>query len=68
MLSQLPYLILYFCCVVQLLQNIVKATELHFPPDAKILSADCKDLCQKLLRRNPGMSKKRCIWKMNVCK
>ncbi|KAH9736181.1 serine/threonine-protein kinase ATG1c [Citrus sinensis] len=50
---QLPYLILYFCCVVQLLQNIVKATELHFPPDAKILSADCKDLCQKLLRRNP---------------
>lgn len=38
---------------IQLLQNIVKATELHFPPDAKILSADCKDLCQKLLRRNP---------------
>ncbi|XP_057971041.1 serine/threonine-protein kinase ATG1c-like [Malania oleifera] len=38
---------------IQLLQNIVKSTELHFPPDSKDLSSDCKDLCQKLLRRNP---------------
>ena len=33
----------------------MKSTELHFPLGAKVLSADCKDLCQKLLRRNPGM-------------
>ncbi|XP_044508804.1 serine/threonine-protein kinase ATG1c-like isoform X3 [Mangifera indica] len=38
---------------IQLLQNIVKSTELHFPPGAKDLSSDCKDLCHKLLRRNP---------------
>lgn len=38
---------------IQLLQNIVKSTELYFPPDVKVLSSDCKDLCQKLLRRNP---------------
>ncbi|XP_034694188.1 serine/threonine-protein kinase ATG1c-like [Vitis riparia] len=38
---------------IQLLQNIVKSSELHFPPDNNDLSADCKDLCQKLLRRNP---------------
>ncbi|KAJ0088678.1 hypothetical protein Patl1_31788 [Pistacia atlantica] len=38
---------------MQLLQNIVKSTELHFPLGAKGLSADCKDLCKKLLRRNP---------------
>ncbi|XP_059647115.1 serine/threonine-protein kinase ATG1c-like isoform X2 [Cornus florida] len=37
----------------QLLQNIVKSSELHFPPDKKNLSLDCIDLCQKLLRRNP---------------
>ncbi|RVX01272.1 Serine/threonine-protein kinase ATG1c [Vitis vinifera] len=37
----------------KLLQNIVKYSELHFPPDNNDLSADCKDLCQKLLRRNP---------------
>ncbi|CAK9185374.1 unnamed protein product [Ilex paraguariensis] len=37
---------------IQLLQNIVKSTELHFPLD-KILSADCMDLCRKLLHRNP---------------
>lgn len=37
---------------IQLLQNIVKSTELHFPPDNN-LSFDCKDLCRKLLRRNP---------------
>ncbi|WJZ81650.1 hypothetical protein VitviT2T_001480 [Vitis vinifera] len=36
-----------------LLQNIVKYSELHFPPDNNALSANCKDLCQKLLRRNP---------------
>lgn len=41
-------------CFVQLLQNIIKSTELHFPPESKDLSSDCKDLCQKLLRRNPG--------------
>ncbi|KAF8006315.1 hypothetical protein BT93_K0571 [Corymbia citriodora subsp. variegata] len=38
---------------IQLLQNIVKSTELQFPPESKDLSSDCKDLCQKLLRRNP---------------
>eukprot|EP00261_Vitis_vinifera_P036348 XP_019077591.1 PREDICTED: serine/threonine-protein kinase ATG1c [Vitis vinifera] len=38
---------------IQLLQNIVKYSELHFPPDNNALSANCKDLCQKLLRRNP---------------
>ncbi|XP_074271344.1 serine/threonine-protein kinase ATG1c isoform X2 [Silene latifolia] len=38
---------------IQLLQNIIKATELRFPPDLKDLSAECVDLCQKLLRRNP---------------
>ncbi|XP_024934982.3 serine/threonine-protein kinase ATG1c isoform X2 [Ziziphus jujuba] len=38
---------------IQLLQNIVKSTELHFPSDSNDLSSECKDLCQKLLRRNP---------------
>ncbi|OIW18905.1 hypothetical protein TanjilG_25348 [Lupinus angustifolius] len=38
---------------IQLLQNIMKSTELQFPPDIQSLSIDCKDLCQKLLRRNP---------------
>ncbi|CAK9151433.1 unnamed protein product [Ilex paraguariensis] len=38
---------------IQLLQNIVKSTELHFPPDKRDLSAGCIDLCQKLLRCNP---------------
>ncbi|XP_062095465.1 serine/threonine-protein kinase ATG1c [Humulus lupulus] len=39
---------------IQLLQNIVKSTELNFPPDSNnFLSSECKDLCQKLLRRNP---------------
>ncbi|XVF08170.1 hypothetical protein REPUB_Repub06bG0203000 [Reevesia pubescens] len=38
---------------IQLLQNIVKSTELHFPVENNYLTADCKDLCQKLLRRNP---------------
>ncbi|KAI4341850.1 hypothetical protein MLD38_026524 [Melastoma candidum] len=38
---------------IQLLQNIVKSNELQFPPNLKDLSSDCKDLCQKLLRRNP---------------
>ncbi|RVW67660.1 Serine/threonine-protein kinase ATG1c [Vitis vinifera] len=37
----------------QLLQNIVKYSELHIPPDNNDLSADCKDLCQKLLHCNP---------------
>ncbi|XP_062001846.1 serine/threonine-protein kinase ATG1c-like isoform X1 [Rosa rugosa] len=38
---------------IQLLQNIVKSTELQFPSDNNNLSSECKDLCQKLLRRNP---------------
>ncbi|RDX80548.1 Serine/threonine-protein kinase ATG1c, partial [Mucuna pruriens] len=38
---------------IQLLQNIMKSTELQFPPDNPSLSSECKDLCQKLLRRNP---------------
>ncbi|ANM64855.1 Protein kinase-like domain superfamily [Arabidopsis suecica] len=38
---------------IQLLQNIIRSTELHFPADCRDLSTDCKDLCQKLLRRNP---------------
>ncbi|KAL4606620.1 hypothetical protein ACB092_09G116500 [Castanea dentata] len=38
---------------IQLLQNIMRSTELHFPLDITDLSSDCKDLCQKLLRRNP---------------
>ncbi|GMI69749.1 autophagy-related protein 1c [Hibiscus trionum] len=38
---------------IQLLQNILKSTELHFPAVNDYLTADCKDLCQKLLRRNP---------------
>ncbi|XP_030521373.1 serine/threonine-protein kinase ATG1c-like isoform X2 [Rhodamnia argentea] len=38
---------------LQLLQNIMKPTELQFPPESMDLSFDCKDLCQKLLRRNP---------------
>lgn len=38
---------------MQLLQNIVKSTELQFPSDNQNLSPECKDLCQKLLRRSP---------------
>jgi len=38
---------------MQLLQNIMKSTHLHFPPHRKDLSSDCIDLCQKLLRPNP---------------
>lgn len=38
---------------IQLLQNIMKATELRFPPDVRDLSSESIDLCQKLLRRNP---------------
>ncbi|KAL3531771.1 hypothetical protein ACH5RR_005292 [Cinchona calisaya] len=38
---------------IQLLQNIVKSTELQFPLDVKDLSSHCIDLCRKLLRRNP---------------
>jgi serine/threonine-protein kinase ULK/ATG1 len=38
---------------IQLLQNIVKSTDLQFPPDKRNLSSDCIDLCRKLLRRNP---------------
>ncbi|XP_022934901.1 serine/threonine-protein kinase ATG1c-like isoform X1 [Cucurbita moschata] len=38
---------------IQLLQNIVKSTKLHFPSDINDLSFECKDLCRKLLRRNP---------------
>ncbi|KAI4356524.1 hypothetical protein L6164_000542 [Bauhinia variegata] len=38
---------------IQLLQNIMKSNELQFPSDNLYLSSDCKDLCKKLLRRNP---------------
>ncbi|CAH8265103.1 unnamed protein product [Arabidopsis lyrata] len=38
---------------IQLLQNIIRSTGLHFPGDCRDLSLDCIDLCQKLLRRNP---------------
>ncbi|KAG8374350.1 hypothetical protein BUALT_Bualt11G0122700 [Buddleja alternifolia] len=38
---------------IQLLQNIIKSTELQFPPEAKDLNPHCVDLCRKLLRRNP---------------
>ncbi|TKY63311.1 Serine/threonine-protein kinase ATG1 [Spatholobus suberectus] len=38
---------------IQLLQNILKSTELRFLSDNPSLSSECKDLCQKLLRRNP---------------
>ncbi|XWS43772.1 hypothetical protein CRYUN_Cryun16bG0132700 [Craigia yunnanensis] len=38
---------------IQLLQNIMKSTDLHFPAENNYLTADCKDLCQKLLRHNP---------------
>lgn len=31
----------------------MNSTELQFPPDSPSLSSECKDLCQKLLRRNP---------------
>ncbi|KAI3782675.1 hypothetical protein L2E82_12728 [Cichorium intybus] len=38
---------------IQLLQNIMKSTELQFPADVKDLSPECVDLCRKLLRQNP---------------
>ncbi|CAN4106030.1 unnamed protein product [Withania somnifera] len=38
---------------IQLLQNILKSTELLFPPSGKNLSPNCIDLCKKLLRRYP---------------
>ncbi|XP_073135424.1 serine/threonine-protein kinase ATG1c isoform X2 [Henckelia pumila] len=38
---------------IQLLQNIIKSTELQFPPEARNLNPHCIDLCRKLLRRNP---------------
>uniref|UniRef100_A0A2P2LPB7 Uncharacterized protein MANES_09G096800 n=1 Tax=Rhizophora mucronata TaxID=61149 RepID=A0A2P2LPB7_RHIMU len=38
---------------IQLLQNIVKSTELQFPSDNEDLTVECKDLCHKLLRCNP---------------
>ncbi|CAM8970787.1 unnamed protein product [Rhodiola kirilowii] len=38
---------------MQLLQNIMKSTDLYFPPNPNNLSSECKDLCRKLLRRNP---------------
>ncbi|XP_027337710.1 serine/threonine-protein kinase ATG1a isoform X2 [Abrus precatorius] len=39
---------------LQLFQNILASTELHFPPEAlKELHSDCLDLCRNLLRRNP---------------
>ncbi|KAJ7961362.1 Kinase family protein [Quillaja saponaria] len=38
---------------IQLLQNIVKSTELHSTLDTQDLSSECKDLCRKLLHCNP---------------
>ncbi|KAL8140650.1 LOW QUALITY PROTEIN: hypothetical protein V2J09_006671 [Rumex salicifolius] len=38
---------------IQLLQNIIRSTELRFPADIMNLSPQCMDLCKKLLRRNP---------------
>lgn len=38
---------------MQLLSNILRSTELRFPPDTKDLNSGCVDLCRKLLRRNP---------------
>ncbi|KAL2336293.1 hypothetical protein Fmac_010739 [Flemingia macrophylla] len=39
---------------LQLFQNILASTELHFPSEALIeLHSDCLDLCRNLLRRNP---------------
>ncbi|XP_047332448.1 serine/threonine-protein kinase ATG1c-like isoform X2 [Impatiens glandulifera] len=38
---------------IQLLQNIMKTSELNFPPDKMDLSSACLDLCRKLLRINP---------------
>ncbi|KAL5991708.1 hypothetical protein ACLOJK_012618 [Asimina triloba] len=54
-LTVLPTMFLPFWILVllQLLQNIVKSSELQFPSDKSDLSSDCLDLCQKLLRRNP---------------
>lgn len=44
-----------FSFLMQLLQNIMRSTELYFPSDITDLSSDCIDLCRKLLRRNPGI-------------
>ncbi|XP_020553477.1 serine/threonine-protein kinase ATG1c isoform X1 [Sesamum indicum] len=38
---------------IHLLQNIIRSTDLQFPPEAKHLSPHCTDLCKKLLQRNP---------------
>lgn len=39
---------------LQLFQNILASTELHFPPTIlKELHSDCVDLCRSLLRRDP---------------
>ncbi|XP_061340892.1 serine/threonine-protein kinase ATG1a [Gastrolobium bilobum] len=39
---------------LQLFQNILACTELHFPPEAlRELHSDCLDLCRSLLRGNP---------------
>ncbi|XP_020216599.1 serine/threonine-protein kinase ATG1a [Cajanus cajan] len=39
---------------LQLFQNILASTELHFPSEAlNELHSDCLDLCRNLLRRNP---------------
>lgn len=41
----------------QLLQNIIKSTEIRFPDEvAAQLHPDCLDMCRKLLRRDPGVS------------
>ncbi|XP_020675984.1 serine/threonine-protein kinase ATG1c isoform X2 [Dendrobium catenatum] len=37
---------------LQLLQNIIKSNDVHFPPESN-LSHECIHLCKKLLRQNP---------------
>ncbi|KAL9678949.1 hypothetical protein QQ045_016801 [Rhodiola kirilowii] len=38
---------------LQLQHNIMNSNDLYFPPNNENLSSECKDLCKKLLRRNP---------------
>lgn len=47
---------MFFNAVYQLLQNILKSTEIRFP-DAIMaqLHPDCIDMCRKLLRKDPGV-------------
>jgi serine/threonine-protein kinase ULK/ATG1 len=45
-----------FLAGYQLLQNIIKSTEVRFPEAVMAqLHPDCIDMCRKLLRRDPGV-------------